>query len=131
MTHREEGIMQYNPSDFVEINPATAAGMGISGGDPVRIESRRGETVVPAQITDRVGPENVFVPIHFTESAINRLTDEEHLDPTAATPEYKVSAVRVEPADADALDVDIDTGQEAMSQSLSGDDRTSMSTGDD
>jgi len=75
--------------------------------------------------------QSTFVPIHFTESAINRLTDEEHLDPTAATPEYKVSAVRVEPADADALDADVDTGQEAMSQSLSSDDRTSMSTGDD
>jgi formate dehydrogenase major subunit len=95
MTHREAGIMQYTPSDFVEIHPETAADLGVESGDEVRIESRRGEVVVPAQVTDRVGPDNVFVPIHFAESAINRLTDEEHLDPSAATPEYKVSAVRL------------------------------------
>jgi formate dehydrogenase major subunit len=97
MTHREEGIMQYTPSDFVEIHPDTAVNHGIESGDMVQVTSRRGEIVVPAQVTDRVGPDNVFVPIHFAESAVNRLTDEEHLDPAAATPEYKVSAVRISP----------------------------------
>lgn len=91
--------MQYTPSDFIEVHPETAAAAGIDDGDMVRVESRRGEVVVPAQVTDRVGPETVFIPIHFAESAVNRLTDEEHIDPTAATPEYKVSAVRIAPAD--------------------------------
>jgi formate dehydrogenase major subunit len=95
MTHREEGMMKYTPSDFVEIHPETAESLGVESGDLVTLESRRGEIVVPAQVTDRVGPDNVFVPIHFAESAVNRLTDEEHLDPAAATPEYKVSAVQL------------------------------------
>ena len=99
MTHREEGIMQYTPSDFVEIHPETAAEYGIESGDVITVESRRGEIDVPAQLTDRVGRDNLFVPIHFAESAVNRLTDEEHLDPAAATPEFKVSAVRIRPAD--------------------------------
>jgi len=99
MTHREEGIMQYTPSDFVEIHPETAAEYGIESGDVVTVESRRDEIDVPAQVTDRVGRDNLFVPIHFAESAVNRLTDEEHLDPAAATPEFKVSAVRIRPAD--------------------------------
>ncbi|WP_434737287.1 formate dehydrogenase subunit alpha [Haloarcula montana] len=110
MTHREEGIMQYTPSDFVEINPRTAAEYGIETGDMVRVESRRGSVTVPAQVTDRVGPESVFAPIHFAESAINRLTDEEHLDPQAATPEFKVSAVRIAPADVDPGTPAGDTG---------------------
>ncbi|WP_180271873.1 formate dehydrogenase subunit alpha [Halorubrum persicum] len=101
MTHREEGIMQYTPSDFIEINPDTAANYGIESGDMVRVTSRRGEIVVSAQVTDRVGPESVFIPIHFAESAVNRLTDEEHLDPAAATPEFKVSAVRIAPDEGD------------------------------
>ncbi|WP_424004813.1 formate dehydrogenase subunit alpha [Haloarcula salina] len=101
MTHREEGIMQYTPSDFIEIHPETADALGVESGDLVTVESRRGEVVVPAQVTDRVGPENVFIPIHFAESAVNQLTDEEHLDPAAATPEFKVSAVRLTPADAE------------------------------
>jgi len=106
MTHREEGIMQYTPSDFVEINPETAVAHGIEDGDMVRVESRRGEIVVPAQVTDRIGPDSVFAPIHFAETAVNRLTDEEHLDPAAATPEYKVSAVRIAPYEGDAEAVD-------------------------
>jgi formate dehydrogenase major subunit len=97
MTHREEGIMEYTPSDFVEIHPETAAEYGIEAGDAVTITSRRGEVTVPAQVTDRVGRETVFVPIHFAESAVNQLTDEEHLDPQAATPEFKVSAVNIDP----------------------------------
>ncbi|MFB6309922.1 MAG: formate dehydrogenase subunit alpha [Salinirussus sp.] len=100
MTHRESGIMQYTPSDFLEIHPETAAEYGIESGDPVRVESRRGAITVPAQVTDRVGPDTVFAPMHFAETAVNRLTDEEHLDPAAATPEYKVSAVRISPAEA-------------------------------
>jgi formate dehydrogenase major subunit len=115
MTHREEGIMQYTPSDFVEIHPDTAMAHGIESGDMVRVASRRGEIVVPAQVTDRVGPDTVFVPIHFADSAVNRLTDEEHLDPDAATPEYKVSAVRISPHEGEsttvrAADVDASTG---------------------
>ena len=99
MTHREEGIMQYTPSDFIELHPETADAAGIESGDMVTVESRRGEIVVPAQITDRVGPDTVFIPIHFAESAVNRLTDEEHIDPVAATPEYKLSAVRISAAE--------------------------------
>jgi formate dehydrogenase major subunit len=115
MTHREEGIMQYTPSDFVELNPETAERYGIESGDMVRVESRRGEITVPAQVTDRVGPENLFIPIHFAESAVNRLTDEEHLDPAAATPEFKVSAVRIAPAEGepeatDTADLGASTG---------------------
>jgi formate dehydrogenase major subunit len=116
MTHRSGGMMQYTPSDYVEVHPETAAEVDIESGDPVRIESRRGEIVVPAQVTDRVGPDTVFVPIHFAESAVNRLTDEEHLDPAAATPEYKVSAVRISPADGSAEPV------EAADLDASGDD---------
>ena len=117
MTHREEGIMQYTPSDFVEIHPDTAVDYGIESGDMVRVESRRGEVTVPAQVTDRVGRDNLFVPIHFAESAVNRLTDEEHLDPAAATPEFKVSAVRIRPVEGEAepvrrADVEASTGDD-------------------
>jgi formate dehydrogenase major subunit len=115
MTHREDGLVQYTPSDFVEVHPETAASYGIESGDEIRVASRRGEIVVPAQVTDRVGPDTVFVPIHFAESAVNRLTDEEHLDPAAATPEYKVSAVRISPVEGEsepirAADVESETG---------------------
>lgn len=105
MTHREEGIMEYTPSDFVEIHPDVAVNYGIEDGDQVQVESRRGAISVPAQVTDRVGRDTVFAPIHFAESAVNQLTDEERLDPAAATPEYKVSAVRISPHEGDSKPV--------------------------
>ncbi|WP_049947690.1 molybdopterin-dependent oxidoreductase [Candidatus Halobonum tyrrellensis] len=121
MTHREEGIMEYTPSDFVEIHPETAEEYGIRAGDRVEIESRRGEITVPAQVTDRVAPDNLFVPIHFAESAVNQLTDEEHLDPEAATPEFKVSAVRIRRVD-DGDDGDTDALSTATREAGTGDD---------
>ncbi len=121
MTHREEGIMQYTPSDFVEIHPQTAASHGIETGDQVRIESRRGEITVPAQVTDRVGHDAVFAPIHFAESAVNRLTDEEHLDPSAATPEFKVSAVRISPTEGESTPVTTDEQRPEEAGTMGGD----------
>src|SRR6056297_4028814 len=49
MTHRSGGMMQYTPSDFIEIHPDTAAEADIQDGELVTVESRRGEIVVPAQ----------------------------------------------------------------------------------
>jgi formate dehydrogenase major subunit len=126
MSNREDGITQYTPSDFVEIHPQTAANYGIEDGDMVDVTSRRGEITVPAQVTDRVGPETVFAPIHFAETAVNRLTDEEHLDPAAATPEYKVSAVRIAPAEGESAPIVAAEGEDGPS----GDDGETT-TGDD
>jgi len=112
MTHREPGIMGYAGSDFIEIHPETAASYGIEHGDMVRVESRRGSVEVPAQVTERPGKDNVFVPIHFAESAVNTLTDEEHLDPQASTPEYKVSAVRISPVEGESEPI-IESDREA------------------
>ncbi|MFB6077957.1 MAG: formate dehydrogenase subunit alpha [Halarchaeum sp.] len=99
MTHPEEGIMKYNDRDFVELNPETAASYGIEDGDPVRMESDKGEIVVTAQVTERIGADTVFAPIHFAETAVNTLTDSERLDPEAKTPEFKVTAVRISPVE--------------------------------
>ena len=117
MTHREPGIMKYNARDFVEINPQTAENYGIHDGDLVTVESRRGEITVPAQVTERIGEDTVFAPIHFAESAVNRLTDEEHLDPDAATPEFKVSAVRISPVEGESKPV-----RPADAEATTGDD---------
>ena len=129
MTHREEGIMQYTPSDFVEIHPQTAANYGIESGDMVIVTSRRGEITVPAQVTDRIGPDSVFAPIHFAETAVNRLTDEEHLDPAAATPEYKVSAVRITPAEGEPQPIGAGAGEPAAEETDRPDE--GETTGDD
>ncbi|GGL64895.1 formate dehydrogenase subunit alpha [Halocalculus aciditolerans] len=117
MTHPEEGIMDYNDRDFVEINPEDAANYGIEDGDLVTLESRRGEITVPAQVTARIGKGVVFAPIHFAETCVNQLTDSTRLDPDARTPEFKFSAVRVSPYEGDAEQVSYDNVEP-----ISGDD---------
>ena len=62
------------------------------------ITSRRGSIKVKAWLSDRPAAGVVFVPFHFHEIAVNRLTIAA-LDPVAKIPEYKVCAVKVEKAD--------------------------------
>jgi len=96
ITRRVEGLMSHVGESFVEVNPATAEKLGVSDGEYVRVESRRGEIIVKTQVTDRVGEGTLFIPMHFAAGAVNKLTGET-FDPHTGIPEYKVSSVRVDP----------------------------------
>ncbi|WP_231183259.1 formate dehydrogenase subunit alpha [Haladaptatus sp. DYF46] len=99
MTNREPGIRSYTDELFVEIHPDTAEELGIIDEQEVEITSRKNSITAIAQITERPGREDVFVPMHYLGGDVaNKLTDEEHLDPQAHVPEYKVTDVRVSPA---------------------------------
>jgi predicted molibdopterin-dependent oxidoreductase YjgC len=96
MTMREEGVTQKQEDPFVEIHPADASALGIEEGDPVRLVSRRGELEARAKVGDRVYPGLVWMALHFAQAKVNWLTHDVG-DPLIGTPEYKTSAVRVEP----------------------------------
>ena len=53
---------------FVEINPKAAADRGIRNGDRVWVKTRRrgARFNVQALVTERVGPDTVFMPFHFS-----------------------------------------------------------------
>ena len=52
---------------FVEINPAAAAARGVKDGDRVWVSSPTGARLnVQAMVTERVGPDTVFLPFHFS-----------------------------------------------------------------
>jgi len=82
---------------YVEINPEDAKTLGVNDGETVRLATRRGETEIPARISDKVVPGLLFVPFHFAESPANILTNSA-FDPIAKIPEYKVCAVKIEKA---------------------------------
>jgi len=84
-----------SPEGTVEINPSDARNLGISSGNLVEITSRRGKVRAKAVITDRSSQGVVFMNFHFSESAVNILTNDA-LDPLAKIPELKVAAVRIE-----------------------------------
>jgi formate dehydrogenase major subunit/formate dehydrogenase alpha subunit len=95
MTRRASGLMKVYGESLVELSPADAERLGVSGGSTIRITSRRGSIQAQAWITERVPPGMVFANFHFPEAAANELTGSA-LDPVAKIPEYKVSAVKVE-----------------------------------
>jgi predicted molibdopterin-dependent oxidoreductase YjgC len=96
MTMREDGITDKQEEPFFEISAEDASALGLADGDPARLVSRRGEVEARAAITDRVYPGLVWMALHFAEAKVNWLTHDVG-DPLIGTPEYKVSAVRVEP----------------------------------
>nr|WP_284063325.1 formate dehydrogenase subunit alpha [Halobaculum sp. SYNS20] len=94
LTRKVEGLLDHVGEAFVEVNPATAERLGVADGERVRVESPRGAIEVRAEVSDRPGDGVVFVPMHFADGAVNRLTGD-HVDPTSGIPEYKVSSVRI------------------------------------
>jgi formate dehydrogenase major subunit len=96
MSRRSPGLDALAPHAEVEIHPDDAGRLGIQDGQSVQIRSRRGEVVAAARITHRSPPGTVFMTFHYAEAAANLLTGDA-VDPIAKIPEYKVSAVRVEP----------------------------------
>lgn len=95
MTAREEGIQAIAGDSFIEISAENARRMQIIEGEYVRVSSRRGSIQVKAHISEMVSNEVVFIPFHYAEQSVNRLTHEA-LDPTTNIPELKVCAVQVE-----------------------------------
>ncbi len=97
MTMREGGIVEKQEEPFFEISPEDASNLGLADGNWARLVSRRGELRARAQISDRVYPGLVWMALHFQRAKINRLTHEVG-DSLIGTPEFKVTAVRVERA---------------------------------
>ena len=84
----------WHSEDVLEIHPHDAEDRGIVEGDRVAIESRAGETVLRATVTDRIQPGVVYTTFHFPECGSNVLTTD-NTDWATDCPEYKVTAVQV------------------------------------
>ena len=96
MSRRSPVLDSLAPEPEVEINPQDAERYGLEPGQLVALRSRRGSIQARAVITHRSPPGTVFMTFHFAEAAANLLTPN-NVDPIAKIPEYKVSAVRIEP----------------------------------
>ncbi len=83
--------------DELEIHESDAQMRGIRSGDLVSIRSRMGETTLRARISERVQPGVVYTTFHHPESGANIVTTE-LADWATSCPEYKVTAVQVNPA---------------------------------
>jgi formate dehydrogenase major subunit len=96
MTYRGANA-QLEASDLLDMAPADAARLGLADGARVRVRSRYGEVELPLRISASMRPGQLFTTFHRPDLHVNRLTSP-HRDRLAHTPEYKVTAVQVEPA---------------------------------
>jgi len=95
MTRRSTALDSREPTPTVELSPVDAAEMGVRDGDEVIVTSRRGQLRISVRLSPRVARRQIFIPMHYTEAAVNLLTNPA-LDPYAGIPEFKVCAVRVD-----------------------------------
>ena len=88
--------IEYKPpaEGFLEIHPEDAKSLDIGDGHKIKMASRRGEIETRITITDRVKKGVVFMPFHFEEAKVNKLTNPAY-DPIAKIPELKVCAVKL------------------------------------
>ena len=94
-TRRTENS-RWHEEDRLELHPHDAEERGIRDDDWVGIESRAGQTVLRAVVTERMQPGVVFTTFHFPESGANVITTD-NSDWATNCPEYKVTAVEVTP----------------------------------
>jgi formate dehydrogenase major subunit len=94
-TRRTENV-RWHSEDRLEIHPHDAEERGIRQDDWVGIESRSGQTVLRATVSENVQPGVVYTTFHFPESGANVITTD-NSDWATNCPEYKVTAVQVMP----------------------------------
>lgn len=97
-TRRVAELAEVSPEMFVEVHPDTAARHGLGDGDLADVVSRRGTTTARVRCVATLRPDTMFLPFHFGGvGAANNVTNPA-LDPVSRMPEFKVAAVRLEPA---------------------------------
>ncbi|RYZ16536.1 MAG: nitrate reductase, partial [Chitinophagaceae bacterium] len=99
-TGRAKELNDAAPDAYVQLSEEDAARLGISEGDGVEVESRRGKVSAPARVGGII-PGHVFLPFHYgywdepgRSRAANELTLSEW-DPVSKQPHFKYAAVRM------------------------------------
>ncbi|NOS72724.1 MAG: formate dehydrogenase subunit alpha [Verrucomicrobia bacterium] len=82
-------------TDYLQLSPADASKLGLADGQAVRLRSEQGSAELPVRISDHVKPGEVYTTFHSTRVFLNQITTS-HRDRYTKTPEYKVTAVRIE-----------------------------------
>lgn len=88
-----DGADQYRHA--VEIGEQMAMEYGLSEGDFVKIENKRGMIATSVRIMERIPKHTIFGTFHYWEANVNELTVADHLDPVSKIPELKIAAVRI------------------------------------
>jgi formate dehydrogenase major subunit len=99
MTRRASVLDAVEPEANCSLHPKTLRRLGVEAGEMIRLTTRRGSVTIMARADRAVSEDMVFLPFAYVEAAANILTNSA-LDPYGKIPEFKFSAVRVEPVEA-------------------------------
>jgi formate dehydrogenase major subunit len=102
MTRRAGVLDAIEPVATISMHPDDMVSIGAQPGDPIALQTRRGEIVAIARRDSATPRGVVFIPFAYVEAAANILTNPK-LDPYGKIPEYKYCAVRVRLAGDDEL----------------------------
>lgn len=95
-TRRTDNVV-WHQEDVLDIHESDALERGITDGSWVEVSSRVGTTRLRARITDRVPAGVVYTTFHYPVSGANVITTD-NSDWATNCPEYKVTAVQVQPS---------------------------------
>ncbi|MBU1080708.1 MAG: formate dehydrogenase subunit alpha, partial [Spirochaetes bacterium] len=95
MSLRSGPLSAFAKDSYVLMHPDDALRRGLADGLRVRVLSRRGELTTTLRVDDGVTPGETFMPFHFPDALVNKLT-RDVLDPSSRIAPLKLSAVRVE-----------------------------------
>ena len=96
-TRRIGKLVDQFPEPLLEIHPVMAKQYGIQQRELIKVSTRRGEGIFPANIVETIREDTVFIPYHWSgKKSANQLTPGT-LDPISKIPEFKVCACHLEP----------------------------------
>jgi assimilatory nitrate reductase catalytic subunit len=91
-------LVDAKPSPRVEVHPHLAERLGVSDGQLLLVESRRGAVRFVVRVSPDIRHDTLFAPFHWGGRKAANLLTIPALDPTSRMPEFKVCAVRASAA---------------------------------
>jgi assimilatory nitrate reductase catalytic subunit len=93
-TRRVSALLDAKPVPRVQVHPRLALRLGVADGEPLIVESRRGQVCFSVHVSPDIRPDTLFSPFHWGGRQAANLLTIDALDPTSRMPEFKVCAVR-------------------------------------
>ena len=101
MSGRSVPLVALAKESYLLMNPRDAGREGFKTGTRVTVRSRRGALETTVRVSEEVAEGELFMPFHFGDALVNRLTRDE-LDPYSRIPPFKYTACEVRRTGADA-----------------------------
>jgi assimilatory nitrate reductase catalytic subunit len=98
-TRRIGPLVKQYPEPRLELHPRLAEKYGVSDGEWVTCETRRGAVTLKAQVVSTIRPDTLFIPYHWAGAKSANILTVAAQDPISKIPQYKVCGCRLRKAD--------------------------------